>query len=366
MNNLERKSLPVLLITFFLAAGCTSPTQAPGHADGSQGVTIMTFNVENLFDTRDDPGKDDRTYLPLEAKQTAEHKAACALVEVVVWRDQCLNWDWNEDILDRKMSVVAAAILQVNDGRGPDILALQEVENRGVLEQLRTQYLGDAGYRPSILLEGDDNRGIDVAFLTRLETSGKPKLHRIPFDAAEPERVADTRGILEATFVLPDRTLLTGYAVHFPAPFHPTHMRVAAYHFLAKLRASLPDDRPAFAAGDFNTTSEEDREQAMLDRFARPHWNIVHEQNCRDREGSCRGSSYYARDNTWSFLDMILWAPAQDRRAHATWRLRENSVRIANQAEDQVREDGTPARFALPAGSGVSDHWPLHFTIEPT
>ena len=35
------------------------------------------------------------------------------------------NWDWNEVILDRKMSSVAAAILQVNDGRGPDILALQ-------------------------------------------------------------------------------------------------------------------------------------------------------------------------------------------------------------------------------------------------
>ena len=366
MKNSTRKSLPALLVTFFLAAGCTSPTPAPGRADDSQAVTIMTFNVENLFDTSDDPGKDDRTYLPLEAKQTAEHQAACARVEVPAWRDQCLNWDWNEDILDRKMSVVAAAILQVDDGRGPDILALQEVENVAVLERLRTQYLGGAGYRRSILIEGDDNRGIDVAFLTRLETSGKPKLHRIPFDSAEPERVADTRGILETTFVLPDGTLLTGYAVHFPAPFHPTPMRVAAYEFLAKLRASLPADRPAFAAGDFNTTSEEDRKQAMLDRLARPHWTVVHEKNCRDREGSCRGTSYYARDNTWSFLDMILWAPAQGRGARATWRLRERSVRIANETDEQVREDGTPSRFVLPSGRGVSDHWPLHFTIEPT
>src|SRR5690606_8417175 len=167
-------------------------------------------------------------------------------------------------ILHRKMSVLAAAILQVNDGRGPDILALQEIENVSVLEQLRTRYLDDAGYRPAILVEGDDNRGIDVAFLTKLEITGKPKLNRIPFDDAEPERVADTRGILEATFILPDGSLLTGYAVHFPAPFHPTHMRVAAYQFLAKLRASLPADRPAFAAGDFNTTSEEDRKESVL------------------------------------------------------------------------------------------------------
>jgi endonuclease/exonuclease/phosphatase family metal-dependent hydrolase len=364
MKSMQRTGLPALLISLFLGAGCTSPTTTLDHAD--DGVTIMTFNVENLFDTRDDPGKDDRTYLPLEAKQTPEHKRACAQVEVATWRDQCLDWDWNEDILDRKMSSVAAAILQVNDGRGPDILALQEVENVRVLEQLRTRYLADAGYRPAILVEGDDNRGIDVAFLTRLAISGKPRLHRIPFDNVEPSRVADTRGILEATFILPDGTLLAGYAVHFPAPFHPTHMRVAAYEFLAKLRASLPADRPAFAAGDFNTTSEEDRKQSMLDRLARPYFSIVHEKNCRDREGSCRGTSYYARDDTWSFLDMILWSPARDRSARATWRLRGNSVRIANGTEEQVRDDGTPARFVLPAGSGVSDHWPLHFTIEPT
>src|SRR5690606_30900931 len=115
-----------------------------------------------------------------------------------------------------------------------------EVENLGVLERLRTGYLADAGYRPAILVEGDDDRGIDVAFLTRLPVSGRPKLHRIPFDGADPGRVADTRGILEATFVLPDGSLLTGFAVHFPAPFHPTDMRVAAYEFLAKLAAALP------------------------------------------------------------------------------------------------------------------------------
>ena len=364
IKELEKNTRRALLITLALVAGCTAPPATDERADERHSVTIMTFNVENLFDTLDDPGKDDRTYLPLEAKQTAEHKAACELVEVPHWREQCLNWDWSEEILDRKMSVVAAVILQVNEGRGPDILALQEIENLRVLEQLRTGYLSEAGYRPAILVEGDDDRGIDVAFLTKLRISGKPQLHRIPFDRAEPERVADTRGILEATFVLSDGSLLTGFSVHFPAPFHPTEMRVAAYEFLAKLRASLPADRPAFAAGDFNTTSEEDAKQSMLDRFARPHWSVVHEQGCRDAAGKCRGTSYYARDDTWSYLDMILWAPAQDRGARATWRLRDNSVRVANDTPDQVGAEGTPLRFELPEGAGASDHWPLHFTIE--
>jgi endonuclease/exonuclease/phosphatase family metal-dependent hydrolase len=354
---------PALFVSALLATGCAQKPADRAAAEAAP-VTIMTFNVENLFDTRDDPGKDDRTYLPLAMKQTAEHKAACAQVEVPHWREQCLNWDWSEQILQRKLNVLAAAILQVNGGAGPDILALQEVENLRVLERLRTERLAGAGYRPAILIEGDDSRGIDVAFLSKFETPSRPKLHRIPFDDTAGDRVGDTRGILEATFVLPDGSLLTGYAVHFPAPFHPTGMRVAAYEFLAKLRASLPADRPAFAAGDFNTTSEEDAKQSMLDRFARPHWTVVHEQDCRDAAGRCRGTSYYARDDSWSYLDMILWAPAQDRGVRATWRLRENSVRVANGTPDQVRDDGTPLRFALPEGTGVSDHWPLHFTLE--
>ena len=56
----------------------------------------------------------------------------------------------------------------MNDGRGADIIALQEVENVAILERLRTEYLADSGYLPAILIEGQDIRGIDVAFLSRL------------------------------------------------------------------------------------------------------------------------------------------------------------------------------------------------------
>jgi len=324
-------------------------------------VSIMTFNVENLFDNVDDPGKNDLTYLALSAKQGEAHKAVCGEIEVDRWRDQCLNWDWSDDIINHKLEVVAGVILQVNDGRGPDIVALQEVENLGILERLRNEHLADAGYNEAILIEGHDLRGVDVAFLTRLPLAGPPTLYRTDFGDAEQERVADTRGILEATFELPDGSLLTGYAVHFPAPFHPTEMREAAYRHLNGLRSALPPDRAAFAAGDFNTTSAEDREKAMLERFVRPDWTIAHEVGC---EG-CPGTSYYARRGDWSFLDMILWSPASDGGEKTTWSLRADSVQIANRAPGQVRPDGTPWRFEMPDGAGVSDHWPVVAFIEP-
>lgn len=358
----RHRILVSLLVTLTLVANACSSRDAPQRASQSSlTVTIMTFNVENLFDAKDDAGKDDRTFLPSSLKQTDEHRRACSEIEVEHWREQCIEWDWNEEIVARKLSVVAQAILQVGDGRGPDILALQEIENLAILERLRTEYLAAAGYAPAILIEGSDQRGIDIAFLTRLDLVGTPVLHAIPFEDVPAERVADTRGILEATFRLPGDALLTGYAVHFPAPFHPTEMRLAAYEFLNKLKASLPADRAAFAAGDFNTTSTEDREKSMLERFARPHWIVVHETGC----AGCKGTSYYARDDSWSFLDMILWSPAKNRGGQATWDLRRNSVQIANRIDAQVQDDGTPARFQLPEGSGVSDHWPLVVSIEP-
>ena len=345
-------------------AGCnhseTVADRAPAEPADKASVTIMAFNVENLFDNNDDPGKEDRTYLALADKQSREHKAAGGEIDVDRWREQCLDWDWNDAIIEKKLGVVAGVILQVGDGRGPDIVALQEVENIGILERLRTEYLAAAGYKPGILIEGDDRRGIDVAFLTRLELAEPPALHRIDFTGVGDDRVYDTRGILEATFVRPDGTLLTGYSVHFPAPFHPTEMREAAYRKLNSLRAALPADRDAFAAGDFNTTSVEDREKDMLARFAPPYWTVTHEVGC----DGCKGTSYYAPRDDWSFLDMILWSPANVRGEKTTWKLRADSVRIANAAPGQIRPNGTPWRFEMPAGAGVSDHWPVLITIE--
>ena len=350
----------VVIAALSLGSACVDGERSQAGAE-VHAVTIMTFNVENLFDTEDDPDKVDDTFLPLAKKQSAEHRESCAPIEVDRWRDQCLNWDWNERILEHKLDVIAAAILQVGNGRGADIVALQEVENVDILERLRIEYLGAAGYRPAILIEGDDARGIDVAFLTRLELADTPVLHPIAFADEFADRAGDTRGILQADFLLPDGTTLTGFSVHFPAPFHPTGMRIAAYEALNRLRQGLPPTRPAFAAGDFNTTSGEDREEDLLGRFARPYWTVTHESGC----DSCRGTQYYAPDDSWSFLDMILWSPGQDRGADATWRLRKNSVRIANAGPHQMTADGTPARFSLPAGTGVSDHWPVVITIEP-
>lgn len=346
-----------------IAALCACSGSVPGTeaaSDSPATVSIMTFNVENLFDNLDDPGKDDSTYFALDRKQSDEHIAACEKIEVKYWREQCLYWDWSDAIVAAKLTAIAEVILQVDGGRGPDVIALQEIENISILERLREEFLAGKGYLPAILIEGNDLRGVDVALLSKLPQSGEAALHDITFDDDYAEREADTRGILEATFELPDGALLTGYVVHFPAPYHPTEMRISAYNRLNSLRSALPPDRYVFAAGDFNTTSKEDSEQNLLQRFARPDWTVVHETGCSE----CAGSYYYSRDSTWSFLDMILWSPAEKRGADATWSLRVDSAVIVNGIAKQVTNRGTPRRFDIENGDGVSDHWPLLFRID--
>ena len=324
-------------------------TALPAYAES---VSIMTFNVENLFDTRHDAGKNDETYLPLSDKGSERHIEKCNKIQGRRWREQCLHRDWNETVVNRKLTVIAAAIRQVNDGQGPDIIAFQEVENRRILERLRTEQLAGLGYEPALLLEGKDARGIDVAFLSRFPTQDA-ELHEIRFSASQRNRVGDTRPILQATFQLPDGSRLIGFAAHFPAPFHPTEMRESAYKTLNALLAQVPAKHPAFAAGDFNTTREEDTKKKMLDRWVRPAWQLAH-----DRCEACQGTSYYPPTDDWSFLDMVLWRPADP------WRM--SGSYLANNTPAQVTPAGTPKRFELPDATGLSDHWPLVMVIATT
>ncbi len=342
--------------SLLLRVDLSMPDTARGTAAD---VTVMSFNVQNLFDNVDDPGKDDKAYLPLAAKQNDDHIAACSEIEVDRWRDECLYLDWSDEALDIKLRLLADTIRQVGDGAGADVIALQEVENVNVLERLRTEHLDDLGYLDPVLVEGTDARGIDVAFLSKLPLANEPVLH--PLHVPDfPDRQGDTRGVLQADFRLPNGAVLTGFSVHFPAPFHPTGMREAAYRHLNTLRDALPAEHHVFAAGDFNTTSTEDAREGMLDSFARPHWTVAHDIGCT----KCKGTYFYGRDRTWSYLDMILFAPA--RSGNTTARIRADSVAIANGIAAQVTADGTPQRHRSDERIGVSDHWPMIATIEVT
>jgi hypothetical protein len=64
-------------------------------------------------------------------------------------RTECLKLDWNEKVLAAKIRNLAKVIGRF-EGRGPDILVLQEVENRAILDRLRSALPDAASYRTVI------------------------------------------------------------------------------------------------------------------------------------------------------------------------------------------------------------------------
>jgi len=129
---------------------------------------IMSYNVENLFDTLDTPGYDDSEFTPASKKQ------------------------WNTEKYNKKLSDLASVISAVDKDKLPDVIGLVEVENRKVLEDLvKTPALSQAGYG-IVHEESNDERGIDVALLFKKGTfkyEGHVKIPvSFPFDSTDKTR----------------------------------------------------------------------------------------------------------------------------------------------------------------------------------
>lgn len=263
----------------------------------SFGLSIMTYNVENLFDTIHATGKHDWEYLPLASKQQTPILNHCRNT-YRQRRQHCLFRDWNSQVVAAKLEVLATTITSYHGPRGPDILVLSEIENAAMLEKLRSK-LPTANYRVGHLHEGGDRRGIDNAVLSRFPLAAPSKLwRRIPGSSYK-----SRRGFLQVPLRLPNGVTLNVIAVHLPSQFYPTKRRRAALDALQRLSRLTENDFAQVVtviAGDFNISA---RESAELFRgIMAPNWLVSHLDGCQ----SCRGTYYYSPKKSWSFLDAIV------------------------------------------------------------
>ena len=102
-------------------------------------LTIMWWNVENLFDTLDDPETNDEEFTPTGRKRWTEKKLLLKYMR-----------------LSHIIKVV-----RLKTGTYPDILAFAEVENRKVFNKLLS-FLPGSAYKTAYHAS-DDPRGIDIA-----------------------------------------------------------------------------------------------------------------------------------------------------------------------------------------------------------
>ncbi len=132
-----------ILIILVLTCSFLSAAAQSGKSPGS--IQLLFWNVENLFDTEDDSLTRDDEYVPYSMR------------------------GWNRQRYEQKLFNIYKTLVAAGGWQLPDLIALAEVENRRVLEDLLDKTpLFRAGYQ-IVHQDSEDKRGIDLAILYRPE-----------------------------------------------------------------------------------------------------------------------------------------------------------------------------------------------------
>ncbi len=153
---------------------------------------VVSYNVENLFDTYHDSLKNDYEFLP----ESVRH--------------------WNYSKYKKKLNDIGRTLIAVGEWTPPALVALCEVENDSVLYDL-THYsvLREVGYR-YVMTHSNDERGIDVALLYQRGLFKLLDNHSITIDKPRPSD-RPTRDILHVSGMLLNGDTLDILIAHFPS-----------------------------------------------------------------------------------------------------------------------------------------------------
>ncbi len=248
----------------------------------AENFMVASWNLENLFDTEDDPNVEfDEEYTPDAPKH------------------------WTPERLDIKLANLASIIKKMNDGKGPDVLGVCEIENRKVLEMLVAK-LKPLGRKYEIVhKDSPSERGIDCAIIydSAVFSLADSKFHHVDAE--------NTRDITEARLRHNNADLYV-FMDHWPSRHHAEKFRNTAADTLRKRVDELMTADPKvdiMMLGDFNDESDDqsirDHLHAVTDPKRRPVSSLL------DTTGPIRdaGKGTFVYKNKWDLLDHIIVSP---------------------------------------------------------
>lgn len=302
---------------------------------------------------------------------------------------------WSSALLQRKLSQLSSIIEQMNDGRGPDLLAVCEVENKFVMDKLcdrLNERLPLRNYQPVHVDATRDLRGIDTAFIHDTRVLG---VNRDEIFSHFVIRRTGTRDITQATFIMPSGAELVALSNHWPSRSGDNQGSSSGFRAVAgetlsywheRIREIKGDDAAILAFGDFNddpfdrsitehargTRELRDVTSARSARFFNVSWQFL-EQPAVDRRGRQRtlnGTLYHRGDG--HVFDQIMVSQGLVKRGGAIRALLHTARIEAFPEMTDSRSSPGPIRFGLPKGNanknvnrdGFSDHFPVSVTIE--
>ena len=236
-------------------------------------IYSIFYNVENLFDTIDNPKTNDNEFLPISKKK------------------------WNTERYVNKLEKLSKVFASSFEGRVPHIIGLCEVENSLVVEDLLSQDFFQNHNYFLIHKQSPDFRGIDCALL--VDTN---KMSLISYDFIEvliPGSDRPTRDIVYAK-VMVDNEYFNIFVNHWPSRYggaeKSEYKRVAAASVLRDyIDKNLFDDENIIILGDLNDYPQNKsiNEVLVLDDLM----NLMINSNER--------GSYNYKGN-WGFIDHVI------------------------------------------------------------
>ncbi|WP_167605018.1 endonuclease/exonuclease/phosphatase family protein [Maribellus sediminis] len=164
------------------------------HAQNENGFSVVFYNVENLFDWKDDPATEDDEFTPEGAR----------------------HWTYNR--FEQRIKNTAKVLINTNGWDTPALVGLCEVENREVLERLNNETpLKRTGYK-IIHKESPDPRGIDVALLYNPDVFYPIGYDYFPL-RNDDGSVRQTREILYVSGILAGLDTLHVFINHWPSRY---------------------------------------------------------------------------------------------------------------------------------------------------
>lgn len=327
---MKRQAIPFIISLFLFSPYVMAQEDAPIF-------TAAWWNVENLFDTRNDPNTNDDEFTPSG------------------------DLHWTQRKMWKKLNDIYKTIVAMNL---PDVIGFAEVENKYVLRSLcEGTPLKQAGYR-YVHYDSPDRRGIDVALIYRTS--------RFTVDSSQKISLSDsathffTRDILYVKGHTHEGDTIVLLLNHWPSKRggeEAEEHRIMAARKLRSIMQQAHKETPSaaiIAMGDLNST---DKEPPLAEGMAFGNDSINPDgiRLLTHRLPRDWGSHKYQGE--WCYIDQVLLL-ANEHWNVVKLKLIHNEYLVVDEVARPGQRPKRTYQGPLYEG-GISDHLPLLLRLRP-
>ena len=304
-----------------------------------QSLRVMSYNVQNLFDTRDNPNTRDEDFT-LEGEQK-----------------------WEQSVLEDKFQNLGRVVKSVN----PDILAVQEIENQEILDEWVKKALVEGAYSHVITEKSDDPRGVRTGLITRLPVV-KVDTHQVWNEKFKDSkgRVMKTRDILEVELKGAKNSRIFIFVNHWPSKGGGSDADRFRKFVATQLREILETRQSQFptalilALGDFNEGLDEGTFASQLPLIrsfdelkSDSQMGLLHLG--RFEKGQITpadGTFFFHPEKSWNLIDHFFWTlnPVYLKSKNPKWLYKKGSYGRVSVPEEFL------GKFKNPQGCEILEH----------